>query len=68
MALPASFGMIVVLDNLSSFPEFYSFVKKPNIPLASTKSCFPSLLSFSLPLLVESFDELQHLENSLQNV
>lgn len=46
MALPASFGMIVVLDNLSSFPEFYSFVKKPNIPLASTKSCFPSLLSF----------------------
>jgi hypothetical protein len=40
-----------------SFTELYSFVKKPSIPLASTKVVFPASSLFNLPLSVEVFDQ-----------
>jgi hypothetical protein len=44
--------------------ELYYFAKKPNIPLAFAKSISPSSSIFNLPLSVEPFDQLQHLESS----
>jgi len=50
-----------------SFPELYSYAKKPNISLAAAVSVFPSSDLFSLPMSAEAFDQFQHVQNSLQN-
>lgn len=50
-----------------SFPELFSFAKKPCISLMNAVSIVPSSDSFNLPLSVEAFDQFQKLNIILQD-
>lgn len=50
-----------------SFPELFSFAKKPIITLKGASSIAPSSNLFSLPMSVEAFAQFQDLQEILQS-
>ena len=48
-----------------TFPELYSFVKKPNMFLKSAASVSTASNLFNLPLTVEAFDQFRQIEKNL---
>ena len=51
-----------------TFPEIYSFVKKPDISLKAAVAVTAASSLFNLPLTVEAFDQFQQIEHLLQNL
>jgi hypothetical protein len=50
-----------------TFPELYSFTKKPNMTLAGAKSSTSLISTFNLPLSVEAFEHFLILEQVVHN-
>jgi len=50
-----------------TFPELFSFAKKPNISLKNAISVSPASSLFNLPLSVEAFGQFQQIESIIQD-